>query len=943
MYYNSKNDSEFGTTRRSALYIIEDSLNQRISKVYDYVEDENGKKKPVLNEKETQLAQTKQEIIKQRFKDWIYEDNDRRNDIVATYNKLFNCIRPREYDGSHLTFSGINPNIKFYDYQKNAVARAVYGGNALFAHCVGAGKTYEMIASVMEGKKLGKNTKALIVVPNHLTEQFGNDFLTLYPSANILVATKKDFSLKKRQELVSRISTSNFDAVIIGHSQLLKVALSPEYTERCINQEIFALTDALYTLDDDGNGYSKRQIEAAIKRLETRLAKLQEHIKERTDDVIIFEQLGIDKLVVDESHYFKNLQVATKMSGVAGVNTAASQKATDLYYKCQYLNELTDNSGLIFATGTPVSNTMTEIFTMQKYLQSDVLENMGLEFFDAWAAQFGEVVSQFELAPEGTGFRMKERFAKFYNLPELMNIFKLVADIKTSVDVKLDVPDCELINVIAEPTQVQKDYVQELSERATKIHGGGVDPSQDNMLKIVSDGRKCGLDFRLINPLTADEPTSKLNSCVNNIFKIWNDTKDEKLTQLVFCDMSTPKPAEKIDNPDFTNVYNDVKKKLVNLGVPAEEIAFIHDYAEDKKEECFAEVREGNIRILLGSTNKLGVGTNVQTRLIAMHDLDIPWRPSDLEQRLGRMVRQGNRNDKVFLYRYTTKGTFDAYLYQILEAKQRFISQIMSSDNPVRTCDNVDEVTLSFAEVKALCSGNPLIKEKLELDVDVKKLQLVKSSWKSTKYRLENELVTTLPGLLSKYRWNIENIRKDIDFINNHYSHLLKKESEEDDDNTDEKKEDNSPFEMVIEGVNYTKRSDAAAAFQKALAHISYDDLKSFDYNQIGEYMGMPISVRYEQAYSTYNARLKGNHYYTFELGASSLGAIRRIENRGKTVEKLLTLFENKLNEAEMQIKQTKNVLAHSYTVFPQQEELEKKEARLRELNAELSLDKTAA
>lgn len=735
-------NTEYGTERVNAYRLVEKSLNQTIIKIYDYWEEPDGTKHRELNAKETQLAQSKQEIIKQRFKDWIYEDADRRKEVVDLYNKLFNGIKPREYDGSYLTFSGINPNIRLYDYQKNAIARYLYGGNVLLAHCVGAGKSFEMIASIMEGKKIGRHTKALMVVPNHLTEQIGKEFLNLYPSANILVATKRDFIPEHRKEFISKISTSNFDAVIIGHSQLNKISLSNEHMEKYIGKELQELRDGLESLrqDDGKKTYSERQMEIIIKKLEVKYEKTKQRIESKTDTMLTFEQLGVDMLVIDEAHFFKNLAFVTKMTNVAGINASSTaDKSSDLYYKIQYINELTDSKNIIFATGTPVSNSMTEIYTMQKYLQSDVLEKMGLKYFDAWAATFGEVKSNFELTPEGSGFRIRERFAQFYNLPELLNIFKLVADVKTSDDIKLDVPDCELINITVDPTTYQKKYVDELSERASDIHSGCVDPAEDNMLKVVTDGRNCGLDMRIINPLIPDLENTKINACINNVFKTWEDTKNERLTQIIFCDLSTPKGTFDLDKKEFNNVYFDIKRKLINKGVPAEEIAFIHDYNnESKKENLFADMRVGKIRILLGSTQKLGVGTNIQNKLVACHDLDIPWKPSDLQQRLGRMIRQGNENKKVFLYRYTTKGTFDAYLYQILEAKQRFISQIMTSKNPARTCENIDEATLSFAEVKALCTGNPHIKEKLQLDAEVSKLKLMKAAFRQTKYRLED-------------------------------------------------------------------------------------------------------------------------------------------------------------------------------------------------------------
>lgn len=945
---------EFGTDRKGALTIIESSLNLQKIKVYDYETNEEGKTKPVLNQEETEKAQAKQEIIEARFKEFIFADYDRRKNLVDMYNEKYNSIVPRHYDGSYLTFDGINPNVELYGYQKDAIAHSLYGGNVLLAHAVGAGKSYEMIASIMEGKRLGKCSKALIVVPNHLTKQMGAEFLTLYPGANILVAGNKDFTKKKRRELISKISTSNFDAVIIGHSQLTKIKLSDDRIKFYLTREISKLELALYEAkenSENSRSFSIRQIEEQKKKLKAKLDNIEERVANKSDSLLVFEQLGIDKLVIDEAHYFKNCSIQTKLSGVAGVSTTTADKSLDLLMKTRYINELTDYSGLIFATGTPVSNSMTEIFTMQNYLQPDALEELGFEYFDAWAAHFGEITTSFELAPEGKGFRMRERFAKFHNIPELMRVFKEVADIKTSDDLNIDVPKCQVNDVSVDPTDFQKDYVQSLSERATEIHSGNVDPSEDNMLKITNDGRKLGLDQRLINPLVKDDESSKVNICVNNVFDLWERYSLDRATQVVFCDLSTPK--QKHIEGEFTNVYDDIKYKLIDKGIPADEIAYIHDYKTDiAKAKLFANVRSGKIRVLLGSTNKLGVGTNIQNRLIACHDLDIPWRPSDLEQRLGRMVRQGNMYDKVFLYRYTTKGTFDAYLFQILESKQRFISQIMTSKNPVRDCDNIDDATLDFAEVKALCTGNPHIKEKLELDVEVKKLKILKSSFKQTKFRLEEEINSTLPTEISNLKRKKSRIELDIEDIKNNYPHLLTDKTSGDkeevleafwadrnaeNDDNEKDKSNIKDFEIIINGITYTERPKAAEAFKKAISNIEYCDLKSYEYNYIGSYAGMDISIFYNSIYSTYHCRLKGHHSYTFEIGLSDLGAIRRIENALTKLPSLIDEINQNLIINENRLIESQKLLKSKYQEFDRENDLTQKIERLRVLNAELS------
>lgn len=749
----------FGTTRKNAYSIIEDTLNLRDVRVYDRVEQPDGKITSVINKKETMLAQKKQEAVKNAFKEWIFKDPERRERLVNKYNELFNSTRPREYDGSHITFSGMTPEIKLRTHQLNTIAHTMYGGNTLLAHQVGAGKTFEMVASAMESKRLGLCTKSLFVVPNHLTEQMGAEFLRLYPAANILVATKKDFEAKNRKRLCSKIATGDYDAVIIGHSQLEKIPVSQERQERMMKNQIAEITEGIESLGKShGAGFSVKQLEKTKKNLEAKLDKLIN--SPDRDNVVTFEELGVDKIYVDEAHCFKNLFLYTKMRNVAGIQQTEAQKSADLYIKCQYLDELTGGKGIVFATGTPVSNSMTELYTMMRYLQADKLKQMGMNNFDAWAANFGEAVTAIELAPEGTGYRAKTRFSKFFNLPELMNVFKEAADIKTADMLNLPVPEAHFHNVVVKPTDTQKDMVSDLSERAKLIHDKAVDPTEDNMLKVTNDGRKIGLDQRLINPLLPDESGSKINACVDNIFSIYDRTTEQKSAQLVFCDFSTPK------NDGTFNLYDDIRDKLIHKGVFREEIAFIHDAdTEVKKKELFSKIRQGKVRILIGSTAKCGAGTNIQDKLIALHHLDCPWRPSDLEQREGRIIRQGNENKEVEVFRYMTEATFDAYLYQTIENKQRFISQIMSSKSPVRSCEDVDEATLSYAEVKALCAGNPLIKEKMDLDVAVTKLKVSKASYVSQQYQLEDGVRKFFPERIAKTEQRIEGYRKDLEHL----------------------------------------------------------------------------------------------------------------------------------------------------------------------------------
>ena len=700
---------EFGKVRIKWHKILEETLNLKDIRIYDTVEDADGKKRRILNKKETTLAQQKQQAIKDAFRDWVWRDPRRREQLVQKYNELFNSTRPREYDGSHIHFVGMNPDIKLREHQLGAIAHVLYGGNTLLAHEVGAGKTFEMAASAMESKRLGLSQKALFVVPNHLTLQWANEFLRLYPSAKLLVASKRDFETKNRKKFCARIATGDYDAVIIGHSQFEKIPISAERQERLLRAQIEEITDAISELKySHGESFSIKQMEKTRKSLQARLDKLING--DRKDDVIIFEQLGVDRLYVDESHAFKNLFLYTKMRNVAGLSTSEAQKSSDMFMKCRYMDEITGGKGVVFATGTPVSNSMTELYTVMRYLQYGTLQQKGLTHFDCWASTFGETTTAIELAPEGTGYRARTRFAKFFNLPELMSMFKEVADIKTSDQLDLPVPEADFETVVVQPSEIQKEMVASLSERAAKVHSGSVDPSVDNMLKITSDGRKIGLDQRLMNPLLPDDPGSKLNACVNNVFRIWEEGNDRKLTQLVFCDLSTPK------NDGTFNVYDDIKAKLVARGIPESGIAFIHDAdTEAKKKELFAKVRTGQVRVLLGSTQKMGAGTNVQDRLIAVHHLDVGWRPADMTQRNGRIIRQGNQNPEVKVFQYVTEGTFDAYLYQTLENKQKFISQIMTSKSPIRSCDDVDEQALSYAEIKALCAGNPLIREKMDL------------------------------------------------------------------------------------------------------------------------------------------------------------------------------------------------------------------------------------
>ena len=897
----------FGTGRKNAYSIIEDTLNLRDTRVYDRVEQPDGKVTSVLNKKETMIAQEKQEAIKNAFRDWIFKDPDRREMLVNKYNTLFNSSRPREYDGSHITFSGMTPEIQLRPHQLNAIAHVMYGGNTLLAHQVGAGKSFEMIASAMESKRLGLCTKSLFVVPNHLTEQMGAEFLRLYPAANILVATKKDFEAKNRKKLCSRIATGDYDAVIIGHSQLEKIPVSAERQERIIRNQIREITDGIEELSRKrGDNFSIKQLEKTKKNLEAKLDKLVNSTDR--DDVVTFEELGIDKMFVDEAHSFKNLFLYTKMRNVAGIQQTEAQKSADLYMKCQYLDELTGGKGCTFATGTPISNSMTELYTMMRYLQADKLKEMGMQNFDAWAANFGEAVTAIELAPEGTGYRAKTRFSRFFNLPELINVFKECADIKTADMLNLPVPEAEFHNVVVKPSDIQKEMVEGLSERARLIHEKAVAPEEDNMLKVTNDGRKIGLDQRLIDPLLPDEPDSKVNACVANVLDIYHKHDDTKATQLIFCDFSTPK------NDGSFNLYDDIRNKLVANGVPKEEVVFIHEAdSEAKKKELFSKVRKGQVRVLIGSTAKCGAGTNIQDKLIALHHLDCPWRPSDLEQREGRIIRQGNENSKVEVFRYMTESTFDAYLYQTIENKQRFISQIMSSKSPVRSCEDVDEATLSYAEVKALCAGNPLIKEKMDLDVAVTKLKVSKANHTSQQYNLEDSVRKHFPERIAKTEQRIVGLEHDL-------AHMKAQPAVT---------EGISP--MTVMNMTYTDKEEAGKAI--LLACKSVKAKESID---IGSYKGFDMSLSYDSFTQEFHLDLQREMTYTITLGTSETGNILRIDNALDSIEKRLENSKEQLATLNEQLETAKSELGKP---FPQEEELQSKLARLAELNAILDID----
>ena len=924
----------YGTSRANAYKILEDSLNLRDVRIYDTVEDADGKERRVLNAKETTLAAQKQQAIRDAFKDWIWKDPYRRQALVRQYNEEMNSTRPREYDGGHITFGGMNPAITLREHQKNAIAHVLYGGNTLLAHEVGAGKTFEMVAAAMESKRLGLCQKSLFVVPNHLTEQWASEFLRLYPSAKILVTTKKDFETHNRKKFCARIATGDYDAIIMGHSQFEKIPISRERQERLLQEQIDEITEGIAEVKySGGERFTVKQLERTKKSLEARLEKLQ--AESRKDDVVTFEQLGVDRLFVDEAHNYKNLFLYTKMRNVAGLSTSDAQKSSDMFAKCRYMDEITGNRGVIFATGTPVSNSMTELYTMQRYLQYDRLQELNMTHFDCWASRFGETVTALELAPEGTGYRARTRFSKFFNLPELMNLFKEVADIKTADQLNLPTPEVEYHNIVAQPTEHQKEMVKALSERASEVHRGSVDPSVDNMLKITSDGRKLGLDQRIINQLLPDEPGTKVNQCVDNIMQIWQDGDADKLTQLVFCDISTPqaapskKAAKQLDNPllhgleeaipldepepAFT-IYEDIRQKLIAQGMPAEQIAFIHEAnTEVRKKELFSKVRTGQVRVLLGSTAKMGAGTNVQDRLVALHDLDCPWRPGDLAQRKGRIERQGNKNPLVHVYRYVTEGTFDAYLWQTVENKQKFISQIMTSKSPVRSCDDVDETALSFAEIKALCAGDPRIKERMDLDVEVAKLKLMKADHQSKQYRLEDQLLKYFPQEIETNKGYIQGFEADLETLAAHPH------------------PEDSFAGMEIRGDVLTDKENAGAALLDA-----YKEVKTSDPVQIGSYRGFTMSVEFQAWKQEYTLLLKGQMTHRATLGTDPRGNLTRIDNALAQMPQRLEAVKNQLENLYQQQAAAKEEVGKP---FPFEDNLRVKSARLVELDTLLNID----
>ncbi len=897
----------YGTRRANAYKILEDTLNLRDSRVYDTIE-ENGKEKRVLNQNETTLAQQKQQAIKDAFAGWVWKDPQRRALLVKKYNELFNSTRPREYDGSHIHFVGMNPEINLREHQRNAVAHVLYGYNTLLAHEVGAGKSFEMAASAMELKRLGLCQKSLFVVPNHLTEQWASEFLRLYPHAKLLVTSKKDFEPGNRKKFCARIATGDYDAVIIGHSQFEKIPLSAERQERLIQEQMDEIEEAIEEAKAQvGEHFTVKQLEKLRKSLKQKLEKLQG--ADRKDDVVTFEQLGVDRLFVDESQAFKNLYLYTKMRNVAGLSTSEAQKSSDMFGKCRYLDEITGGRGVIFATGTPLSNSMTEMYTLMRYLQYNTLQQKGLTHFDAWASTFGETTTAIELAPEGTGYRARTRFAKFFNLPELMAMFKEAADIKTSDQLHLPVPDAKFETVVVKPSEIQQDMVQALSERATEVHSGSVDPSVDNMLKITSDGRKIGLDQRLMNSALPDDPNSKLNACVNNVLRIWNDTKEQKLTQLIFCDMSTPK------GDGSFNVYDDIRTKLLNAGVPEQEIEFIHNAdTENKKAELFSKVRSGQVRVLLGSTAKMGAGTNVQTLLVAVHHLDVGWRPSDMTQRNGRIIRQGNQNKQVYVYNYVTESTFDAYLYQTLENKQKFISQIMTSKSPMRSCDDIDEQALSYAEIKALCAGDPRIREKMDLDVQVAKLKVLRGDFQNQKYRLEDKLLKTFPEEIQKQKTRIAALQQDSQIAAAH-------------------PQDKENFcGMTIKGMVY---DDKKAAGERLL--LARQEMPNADMMLLGTYRGFELNIRFDSFKNEHQAVLRAELSYPVSLGDDARGNITRLDNAIDNFTDRIADAENALQNLEQQKQAAEVEVAKP---FAQEEELAEKSARLAELNALLNIDR---
>ena len=899
----------YGTDRINAYKIIEETLNLKDVRIFDYVEDEEGRKKPVLNKKETTIALQKQELIKEGFKEWIWKDPQRREKLCKLYNEKFNSTRPREYDGSHITFNGMNPEIELREHQKNAVAHILYGGNTLLAHAVGAGKTYEMTAAAMESKRLGLCSKSLFVVPNHLTEQWAAEYLQLYPAANILVATKKDFETKNRKRFCGRIATGDYDAIIIGHSQFEKIPMSVERQRIIFEQQIDEITDGIRELKENrGENFSIKQLEKSRKSLKVKLQKLND--QSRKDDVVTFEELGVDRLFIDESHYYKNLYLYTKMRNVGGIAKTEAQKSSDLFMKCRYLDEITGGRGTVFATGTPISNSMVELYTIQRYLQYETLVENGLQHFDSWASTFGETVTAYELKPEGTGYRTKTRFAKFYNLPELMAMFKEVADIKTADTLNLPTPTPHYHNVAVKPSDFQKAMVAELGERAEKVRNNQVDASVDNMLKITNDGRKLALDQRMINPLLPDFEGSKINACIDNIFTIWQENADKKSAQLVFCDLSTPKL-----DAEFS-VYTDIRKKLIERGVPKSEISFIHEAkTEAQKQELFKKVRKGEVRVLLGSTQKMGAGTNVQNKLIALHDIDCPWRPSDLEQRSGRIIRQGNENTDVDVYRYVTEETFDAYLYQLVEGKQKFASQIMTSKSPVRSAEDIDDTALSYAEIKMLATGNPYIKEKMDLDIQVQKLRLYKSHYLSEKYELEDKIIKFYPQEISLLTARVDGLKADLEIAKAH-----------------PKEVDGKFAGMVIDGYSYTEKAEAGQVIIEACKAKTTSEP-----TPLGEYRGFKMELEFDTFERAYAVKLKGHFTHSVTLGTDVYGNITRIDNAVDNIETRLHKAEEQMENTKAQLETAKVEVEKP---FAQEDELKQKMARLTELNALLDMDK---
>ena len=893
----------------NAYDILEDSLNLRDVRVYDTVRDENGKEKRVLNGKQTTLAQQKQQLVRDAFKDWIWADPTRRQTLVEQYNREMNSIRPREYDGSHIVFAGMNPEIRLREHQRNAIAHVLYGGNTLLAHEVGAGKTFEMVGAAMEAKRLGLCRKSLFVVPNHLTEQWASEFLRLYPSANILVATRKDFETKNRKKFCGRIATGDYDAIIIGHSQFEKIPMSVERQRAILEQQIDEIMMGISEAKrEKAEKFTIKQMEKTKKGLQAKIDKLND--QSRKDDVVTFEELGVDRIFIDESHYFKNLFLYTKMRNVGGIAQTEAQKSSDLFMKCRYLDEITGGRGIVFATGTPISNSMVELYTIQRYLQMNALQEQGLQHFDAWAANYGETVTAIELSPEGTGYRAKTRFAKFYNLPELMSVFKNVADIQTADMLKLPVPEAHYHNIALKPSEYQKEIVASLAERAEKVRNREVDSSVDNMLMITNDGRKLALDQRLVNPMLPSDPNSKAAKCAENVFEIWRRTAGQRSTQMIFCDLSTPK-----DDGTFS-VYDDIRAKLLELGVPENEIAFIHNAkSEVQKKDLFGKVRSGQVRILLGSTQRMGAGTNCQQKLIALHHLDCPWRPADLQQREGRIVRQGNENPEVEIYSYVTENTFDAYLYQLVESKQKFIGQIMTSKSPVRSAEDVDEQALSYAEIKALATGNPHIKEKMDLDIDVSRLKLLKANHLSQRYALEDQLIKELPQKLRSLEERIRGYEADRVRLT---------------ENTQPNADGFSP--MVIQGKHYAEKKDAGAALLAACKAMTSPEAVP-----LGQYRGFAMELSFDSFSREFKVAFIGELRHTVALGTDIFGNIQRLDNA-------LEAFPDRLAACAEQLENTKTQMENAkievQKPFPQEAELAEKMKRLDELNILLNMDK---